>query len=287
MKINQLFPFLRIVPLLLLPLQSAAQQEDQQQEIEYATNTFLDIRVINAQSVMLTPQGLLKFNISHRFGQVNEGAYEFWGLDRATIRLSLNYGVTDWLDVGVARSTYEKTYEANAKASIFNQSTGIENMPVTIAWYSAAFVKSLKWQNPDRDNLFTSRISYAHQLIIARKFSDRFSLEILPTIVHYNLVERTRQANDRFSVGIAGKYNITETFTLNTEYFYRLNGMDRYNNVFSLGFDIMTGGHVFQLHFTNSRGMFERAFIEETQGKWGNAGVYFGFNITRLFYRGF
>src|SRR6056297_2540529 len=149
MKINKILTLLWMVPLFLLPIQSAAQQEDQEQDIEYATNTFLDIRVINAQSVMLTPQGLLKFNISHRFGQVNEGAYEFWGLDRATIRLSLNYGVTDWLDVGVARSTYEKTYEANAKASIFNQSTGKENMPVTIAWYSVAFVKSLKWQNPD------------------------------------------------------------------------------------------------------------------------------------------
>src|SRR6056297_1955722 len=152
MKINKILTLLWMVPLFLLPIQSAAQQEDQEQDIEYATNTYLDIRVINAQSVMLTPGGILKFNISHRFGQLNEGAYEFWGLDRSTIRLSLNYGVTDWLDVGIARSTYEKTFEANAKAKILYQSTGKKEVPVSMAWYSSAFLRTLKWRNQDRNN---------------------------------------------------------------------------------------------------------------------------------------
>jgi hypothetical protein len=278
-------PWILLVCFLFLTWNVSGQEESQDPDIEYATNTFLDIRVINAQSVMLTPSGLLKFNISHRFGQLNEGAYEFWGLDRSTIRLSLNYGITEWLDVGVARSTYEKTFEINGKSRFLNQSTGSKEIPVTMAWYSAAFLRSLKWQNQERNNLFSSRLSYAHQLIVARKFSDQFYLELLPTFIHYNLVELEAHDNNRFSMGIAGKVNLSETVTLNMEYFYRFNGLDQYHNLFSVGFDIYTGGHVFQLHFSNSRGMFERAFIEETSGKWNDGGVYFGFNITRLFYR--
>ncbi|HKL38792.1 MAG TPA: DUF5777 family beta-barrel protein [Bacteroidales bacterium] len=279
------FSWLLVILLSLPAIQTSAQDESREQEIEYATNTYLDIRVINAQSVMLTPGGILKFNISHRFGQLNEGAYEFWGLDRSTIRLSLNYGVTDWLDVGIARSTYEKTFEANAKAKILYQSTGKKEVPVSMAWYSSAFLRTLKWRNQDRNNLFSNRLSYAHQLVVARKFSDRFSLELVPTLIHYNLVELEEHDNNRYSMGIGAKYNISESVTINTEYFYRFNGLDQYHNLFSVGFDILTGGHVFQLHFTNSRGMFERAFIEETSGDWTDGGIYFGFNITRMFYR--
>jgi hypothetical protein len=106
-------------------------------------------------------------------------------------------------------------------------------------------------------------------------------------LIHYNLVELEAHDNNRYSMGIAAKVNVTETVTLNTEYFYRFNGLEEYHNIFSVGFDILTGGHVFQLHFTNSRGMFERAYIEETEGKWDDGGIYFGFNITRLFYRVF
>ena len=156
--------------------------------------------------------------------------------------------------------------------------------PVSVSSYHAMFLNSLHWQNPERENLFSSRLSYAHQIMIARKFNSSLSLQITPSFIHRNLVETETINNDFFAIGYGGRYKLSKRVSINAEYFQQFNRPDEaFTNSLSLGFDIETGGHVFQLHVTNSQGMFERSFIGETVGSWSQGDIYFGFNISRVF----
>lgn len=252
---------------------------------EYAFATFKTTRIVNGQSIENPPHGELKFVVSHHFGRLNEGAYNLWGLDQSTIRLGLEYGVTERLAMSVGRSSFEKTFDAFAKYKILRQSSGAKQMPISFSVFSGIYLNSLEWRYPDRVNYFSSRLSYVSQLLIARKFSNTFSLQITPTIVHKNLVETTTDPNDIFALGAGGRVRLTNRITFNAEYYYLLTKKTAQNftNMLSLGFDLETGGHIFQLHFTNARPMFERAFITETTGDWLNGDIYFGFNIVRVF----
>lgn len=246
------------------------------------TATFKDTRIINGQSNETPGGGVLHFVIAHRFGQLSDGAYELWGLDNASMRMAFDYGITDRLAVGLARNTYQKTYEASAKARILQQSA---KMPLSITGYSVMMCNGLKWSDPDRQNYFTSRLSYAHQLVIARKFNSDLSLALTPSVVHNNLVATEADPHDQYLLGAGGRYKFTQRVSVNAEYFLRLNApaATEFVNSLSLGVDIETGGHVFQLHLTNSRGMFERAFLTETAGKWSAGNIFFGFNLSRVF----
>lgn len=259
--------------------------DEEQHPKEYVSATFKSTRVINGQSVMNPPKGELIFLISHRFGLLNGGPYEFFGLDQAFMRLGFEYGLTDRLAIGIGRSIYQKTYDGFLKYAILKQSTGSGSMPVSVSYFTSVSLNSLKWDNPDRENLFSSRLGYTHQVLIARKFSNDFSLQISPTLVHRNLVPTALDQNDVFAIGVGARYKLTQRLSLNIEYFYLLPGKtaDDFYNSFSVGVDLETGGHVFQLHFTNSLGMFEKAFVTETTGDWLNGDIHFGFNISRVF----
>ncbi len=260
---------------------------EEEESINYASATFKDSRIINVQSNETAAKGVLRFVISHRFGRLSDGAYELFGLDNATIRLGLDYGITDQIQVGIARSSFEKTYEGNLKVKLLRQSSGGKEVPVSLTWYSGMYINGLRWEEPDRENYFTSRLSYAHQVIVTRKFSKSFSLAFVPSYLHDNLVRTAEMNNDQLALGFGGRVKLTNRLSLNAEYHYRLikrvEQDDPYNNSFSIGVDIETGGHVFQLHVTNSRGMFETAFIGETAGRWVDGDIYFGFNISRVF----
>ena len=258
-----------------------------EEPVNYATATFKDSRIINVQSNETAAKGVLRFVISHRFGRLSDGAYELFGLDNATIRLGLDYGITDQIQVGIARSSFEKTYEGNLKVKLLRQSSGGKVVPVSLTWYSGMYINGLRWDEPERENYFSSRISYAHQLIVTRKFSKSLSLAFMPSYLHDNLVQTAEMNNDQFALGFGGRVKLTNRLSLNAEYHYRLikriEENDPFNNSFSIGVDIETGGHVFQMHLTNSRGMFETAFIGETSGQWIDGDIFFGFNISRVF----
>ncbi len=289
----------RMKRILLLALalgmfQSVVAQDDlldflgeEEESINYTSATFKDSRVINVQSNETAAKGVLRFVISHRFGRLSDGAYELFGLDNATIRLGLDYGITDRIQVGIARSSFEKTYEGNLKVKLLRQSSGGKEVPVSLTWYSGMYINGLRWEDPERENYFTSRLSYAHQLIVTRKFSKSFSLAFVPSYLHDNLVRTAEMNNDQLALGLGGRVKLTNRLSLNAEYHYRVikrvEQDDPYNNSFSIGVDIETGGHVFQLHVTNSRGMFETAYIGETAGRWVDGDIYFGFNISRVF----
>lgn len=252
---------------------------------EYVTASFKTNRVINLHSLESTAAGVMDVKISHRFGFVNGGFSELFGLDAATIRIGADFGLTDRLTAGLGRSSYEKTYDGFLKYKFLRQSKGAKKMPVTAALFASTAIKTTPWQNPDRENYFSSRLYYTFQMIVGRKFSESFSLQLSPTVVHRNLVRTSSEANDVFAIGAALRQKLTKRIAINAEYIYVLPGQlaDGYRNSLSIGFDIETGGHVFQLHFTNSTSMIEKGYITETVGDWTDGGVHFGFNVSRVF----
>jgi hypothetical protein len=252
---------------------------------EYATSSFKTNRVINLHSLESTAGGVLDIKISHRFGFINGGFSELFGLDAATIRIGADYGLTNRLTVGLGRSSYEKTYDGFLKYKFLRQSSGAKKMPVTAALFASTAIKTVPWANPDRENYFSSRLYYTFQLIVGRKFSDSFSLQLSPTVVHRNLVRTTAESNDVLALGIAARQKLTKRIAINAEYIYVLPDQlaDGYRNALSIGFDIETGGHVFQLHFTNATSMIEKGYMTETVGDWLNGDIHFGFNVSRVF----
>lgn len=257
-------------------------------EINLTTATFKSTRIMNGHSVERMPPGQLDFRISHRFGTVNTGAYEFFGLDQANIHFSLEYGIFDWMMIGVGRGTYEKTYDAFTKLTLLRQSSGARVMPVTVSFFTSAALRTNKWPDPDRANYFSSRLAYTSQLLIARKISQGLSLQLTPSYVHRNLVATELDPNDLWAMGAGGRLKLSKRISLNAEYFYLVNADNTYlsspvYNPLSLGIDIETGGHVFQIILTNSLAMIEKGFIGETTGRWLNGDIHIGFNISRVF----
>ncbi|MCB2201136.1 hypothetical protein KQH26_00050 [bacterium] len=262
-------------------------QEDNEEEItiEYAEPTFSATILTIGQSTETAPNGDLLFNVQHRFGTVNSGWYDFFGLDQATTRLGFQYGITDWLSIGIGRTTLEKTYDGSVKVKLLRQSTGKRNIPLSMSYFGNLGINSLKWSNPDRTNYFTSRMSFVNQLLIAHKFKKIASLQLMPTLIHYNLVETTADDNDVWSIGAGGEFRVNDRISISAEYYYVISKQTAENfiNPFSIGMNINTGGHVFQLYATNSAGIIEQHFIVRTTGKWMNGDIHIGFNISRSF----
>ena len=249
----------------------------------YTSYLFKGTKIVNGQSVELRSKGVLQFQIQHRFGTLNSGFYNLYGLDNSQIRLGLEYGFKDWFSIGVGRSSDLKTLDLNTKFRLIRQASGSQLFPFTMVLNSAVFVKQNRWSDMKDENFsFTNQLSYAQQLLLARKINRDLTIQLSPTVVHYNLVETENELNDKYAIGIGGRQKLTKRVSLNAEYFYQLNDKI-YNNVLSLGFDIQIGGHVFQLHLSNSPAMIEPAFITKTTDNWLNGDIYFGFNLSRVF----
>lgn len=266
----------------------------EEETTDYATASFKSNRVINGHSIENAAAGVLDIKISHRFGVLRQGLYDLIGLDNASVRIGGDYGITSRLMVGLGRSSNEKIIDGFAKYKILRQSSGKRNMPVSMSYLIDAQIKTEKFSDAERDNLFSSRIFYTHQLLIARKFSDGFTLQLMPTLIHRNLVKTAGDNNDVLALGAAARVKLTKRVALNAEYYYVLPDQissQTYANSLAIGFDIETGGHVFQLHFTNSQDMTYKGFITETEEDWffknpeGRylSGIRFGFNISRVF----
>lgn len=294
--------WLLLVIMLLIVLPRAYAQEldalldDLTEEAIESTDviaTFKASRVINGHSVEMLAPGDLEFRIAHRFGRLNTGAVDLWGLDLADNRIGLDYGINPWLMTGIGRSSFNNVVDAFLKAKIRRQQTNPEKI---LDYLSInAFVNVMLDGRPDPlgswNEDLSERFAYTYQLIIGRKFNEKFSLQFTPTAIYQTFVPTQEDQNLRFAWGTAARVKLTQRVAITAEHFYRIpfsgSGQSpefqNNNDTFSIGFDIETGGHVFQLHFTNSRSMVERGFIQETNGRWGDQDIHFGFNITRNF----
>jgi hypothetical protein len=249
--------------------------------------TFKTTRIVTGHSIESMKEGQLEFRISHRFGRVNSGVDNFFGIDQSTIYLGLEYGVTDWLELGIGRTPNEKIVNSFVKVGLLSQSAGDYSKPVSISYLGAMGVKTGKWDYPTRTDFFSNRLTFAHQLLIAHKFNEELSLQLTPTMIHNNLVPTVLDDHDIYAMGIGGRYKISSRVSVNVEYFYCLrptwNISNDFTNALSVGFDIETGGHVFQIMLSNSLGMIEKHYISENTGSWTKGDIHIGFNISRVF----
>lgn len=256
--------------------------------------TFKGTKIITGQSNENIAKKHLNFLILHRFGELKDDAwyYSLLGIDEATVRIGFDYGISDKLMIGVGRSSKTKVYDFSLKYKIAQQKIGgKKNFPLAISYYGNMGIDTKTFIEPARDNYFTSRLSFCNQLIIARKINPSISLQITPTFIHRNLVAKTSDPNDVIALGLGGSFKITRSTRLNVEYYPRLTGRDelipnttnKFEDYLAVGFDIETGGHVFQLMFSNSMYMYEQGFVAQTTGKWSDFGVRLGFNLSRTF----
>jgi len=249
----------------------------------FHSTAFNGSRLINGQTIETRNAGELEFIFAHRFGRINDGIYELFGLDQAYVRIGLEYGITDRLGVGMGRNSFDKTVDSYLRYKILRQSN---SMPITLTAYGNMGIKfSPKKEDASFDITFQDRVSYVAQVLIARKFSHSISLQLMPSYVHKNTVDQTIEENDQFAMGIGGRIKVSRMVSLTSEYYYRFNVPESnpYFNSLGFGVDIETGGHVFQIVLTNTRGLTERAFITETTGEFFDGDLHLGFNITRTF----
>lgn len=251
---------------------------------EPVIGTFSGTRIVNGHSVETRGKNVLEFIITHRFGTLNSGAYEAFGLDNSVIRLGLEYGITDRLMVGIGRSSSDKTLDYFAKYKVLQQSN---TMPVTVTAFASAAYFGLKNDQTNQLNTM-DKMAYTTQLLIARKISSRVSLQLAPSYLYRATVKQDVTVNNLVSLGMAGRFKITKSMALLLEYNLRLN--DKSNSpakdAFGVCVEFETGGHVFQLVFTNTLGMVERQFMAETAEDFFDGDIHFGFNITRAFQLG-
>ena len=263
--------------------------KDSVAEIDYVTNAFKSTRVINGQSIEMLGAGSLDFRILHRFGPINLGISQLYGLDQSSVRFSFDYAPFNDLLIGVGRSSLKKEIDGFIKYRLLHQSHGSREMPVSLILVAGMTLETLPWDDPTIPNYFTSRLAFFQQVIVGSKLSDILSVQISPTLVHRNLVQQPSNPGDSintiFAVGFGGRIKITNRIAMTVDYYHAFNGMVKGLNYdpLAIGFDIETGGHVFQVHISNSVGMNERAFIMDTRNNWAQGGIQFGFNISRIF----
>jgi hypothetical protein len=257
---------------------------------EFVKATFKGTRLINFHSVEVPGKNSLEFRISHHFGDFNSGGYNFWGLDGgASIRLGLEYSKDGRFNVGIGRSSLEKVFDGFLKYKLIRQTTD-NKQPFTLTLFTSLYYTTLKDPNAtangaNRYEFETSRLNYCHQIIIARKFTERLSIQVAPAMIHYNIVDLVAQNNDLFIASVAARYKFTKRFAMTFEYGYRVNDrtIGKYFDSMGVGFDLETGGHVFQMFLTNSAGMIAPQYYGRTTSDWKQFGIKLGFNISRMF----
>ena len=260
-------------------------QEDLLQEIDTAKAedvyqpSFKALQIVTAQSTKLAAKKEWYMIVAHRFGDISTGFKDFFGLDDASTKLGAIYGLTDGISVSLSRETFMKTFELAAKYRLLKQS---EKSPIDLVGYNVMAINT----NLSKDNYphlkFGDRISYLTQALVSRRFNEKFSLQLTPSYVHKNLYEPSLESDNQFLMGIGGRHKISKRISINAEYFVNFDD-GFYKNPLSVGMDIETGGHVFQLVFSNSQINSDIGYLTNAAGNWGKGNIYFGFNLYRVF----
>lgn len=280
--------YIYYIVIFLLPLAVFSQDDlldeiDSDIEEDYKAAAFKGLKIVNFESTKMISKQELYFVVSHRFGSIETGFKDFFGLDQAVTRLNLIYGVTDAINVGVSRSSFRKIYESSLKVRLLREKKG--EFPFTIVSSSNILI------NTSLDDVilpgleFKHRVGYTTQLLISKKFNKDFSLQLMPTFFHDNYVDVNEQDNSQYVIGFGGRHKLSKRWSINFDYGAHLNRADTspFKNPLSIGFDLETGGHVFQLHFTNAQPMNTNSFLGQATGDWGKGDIFFGFNLSRVF----
>ncbi len=274
--------------LFTIPFVAIAQEDllaeiDGDIENDHKSAAFKGLKIVNFESTKMVSKKELYFVVSHRFGSLETGFEDFFGLDQAVTRLNLIYGITDAINVGVSRSSFRKIYESSLKIRLFREKEG--GFPFTIVSSSNILINTSLDEVILPGITFNNRLGYTTQLLISKKFNTNFSLQLMPTFFHDNYVDINEQHNSQYVIGFGGRHKLTKRWSINFDYGLHLNraSTSPFNNPLSIGFDLETGGHVFQLHFTNAQPMNTNGFLGQATGDWGSGDIFFGFNLSRVF----
>ncbi|WP_343488327.1 DUF5777 family beta-barrel protein [Allomuricauda sp. d1] len=274
--------------LLLLPFGLLGQDDllaelDTVEVDDYKSAAFKGLKIVNFESTKMVSSKELYFVVSHRFGSVKTGFEDFFGLDQAVTRLNFIYGISDGINIGVSRSSFQKIYESSLKLRLFREKKG--GFPFTIVSSNNILVNTALDEVVLPGLEFENRLGYTAQLLISKKISESLSLQLMPTFFHDNYVAINEQHNSQYVIGFGGRQKLTKRFSLNFDYGLHLNRAETspFRNSLSVGVDIETGGHVFQLHFTNAQPMNTNGFLGQGTGDWGSGDFFFGFNLSRVF----
>ncbi len=256
--------------------------EDESEDQVFIQPAFKAMKIGNLQSTKIAHKGDLYMYISHRFGSLKDGTSTFFGLDNANTKIQLVYGLFDGLQVGLSRESFRKTYAGSAKLKLISQTS---KFPFTVAAYSTINLNSQLNEEQYPNMKYADRLSYCTQLLISKRFSNSFSFEVAPTFVRQNLVFEKEQNHEQYGLGVGFRYKLTKRMSFNVDYIYNASRWSEsvYNDPLTIGIDIETGGHVFQLLFTNSQSTNEPSFISNAGGNWSEGDIFFGFNIVRVF----
>lgn len=249
-------------------------------DTETSQPAFKALQIVTAQSTKLAAKKEWYIVVAHRFGDISTGFKDFFGLDNASTKLGVIYGVSDAVSVSLSRETNMKTFEGAVKYKLTKQS---ETFPVDIVGYNVMGVNTELSKDTYPHLKFGDRLTYLTQALISRRFNDKLSLQFIPSYVHKNLYEPTIEDKNQFLAGLGGRYKISKRVSVNAEYFVNFDNHSFYKNPLSLGVDIETGGHIFQLLFTNSQINSDIGYLTNAVGKWGKGQIFFGFNLYRVF----
>ncbi len=274
-----------LLPLWIISQEDLLDEIDKKDTLNNVEAAFKGLKIINLESTKLASHKDLYLVVSHRFGSVSNGFDDFFGLDNAVTRLHLIYGLSDGWNIGVSRSSYQKTYEVNTKYRLVRQREA--GFPFTLVGFNSVAINSALEKEVIPGLEFSDRLSYVTQILVSRKFSERFSFLIAPTFFYDNYLPEFSGDQDKsqFAVGLGGRLKISKRISINADYAAHLNraGDSVFEDPLSIGVDIETGGHVFQLHFTNAQPSFESGFLGQANGSWGDGEFFFGFNLSRVF----
>lgn len=248
------------------------------------TTAFKGLQICNIQSTKITAKGEWYMVISHRFGDLTLGLDNFFGLDNALTKIGGIYGVTNWLSLGASRHTYNKLYELTAKYKFADQITN--GFPVSIVGYNTMDINTALSADQYPNLQAVNRLAYSSQLLMSRKFSEGLSLEVGGVYVHKNLFDESLELEDQYLVAVGGRCKLSKRLSVNLDYAYKVNQLANaplYQNPLTLGLDIETGGHVFQMVFSNSQPMNDVTVFTNATGNWNGGSLYFGFNMYRVF----
>lgn len=272
-----------LIPTLIVAQEDLLSEIDSEIEEDYKSAAFKGLKIVNFESTKMVSSKEMYFVVSHRFGTLETGLKDFFGLDQAVTRLNFIYGISDAVNIGVSRSSFRKIYESSLKIRLLREKKG--GSPFTVVSSSNILINT----SFDKEILpglkFKNRIGYTTQLLISKKFNKNFSLQLIPTFFHDNYVDINEQDNSQYVIGFGGRHKLTKRWSINFDYGLHLNRAENspFNNPLSLGFDLETGGHVFQLHFTNAQPMNTNGFLGQGTGDWGEGDIFFGFNLSRVF----
>lgn len=286
----------RLLTALLLMLSAADEAVSQENELSLddipqervlVKEAFNGPQLVLGQSTNMLEKKRFDLVFGHRFGRVNEGGFNAFGLDQAFIRIGFEYGIKDWLTVGIGRSSLGKNFDLYVKHRAITQSAGgARQMPVSVVVFgSSAFsANELRRQNEiQQSNQFVNQLVYTLQTLVSRRFNTNFAAQLTGSMVHRNSVPVETVDHDMYSIGGGFRLKLSDRIHALVEYHHIFDSPSGTEDPLSAGIDIVAGGHVFNLHFANSVGIIEKEYLMTTTDDFFAGGMRFGFTVRRSF----